>query len=234
MQNLLPVFYKTVEAVCHDWNEHHSKSWGFNVEVGRKSIARSYFFVADLFVGNPSLPPNPGPFKLAAAFLVSGKRFFQFYFYPLQDSEALPSEDQDLWKTRFLLKSITVFLLQLKLNKTEKKLQKLWDTPSNHYRLDLLNLLRWCDFPVIPMSPATTTPIVDIMRLNRMVMALTLIIEACYYLCENEVTCDVKGHVHLHPEELDESVRADLYFDMPGYTKEQVKELLNLKKVNSK
>ena len=236
MQNLTPVFFKTVDAICHDWNENHSKSWGFCIEVSRKSIHRAHFFAEDFFVNNPSLPPNPGPFKLAAAFLVSGKHFFELLFFPVQGGEIPPKEEQSLWKTRFLFKAITIFLLQLKLNKTDKQLQKLWDAPTFHYRLEFLNLMRWCDFPILalPLTP-TSKPIVDILRLNRMVMAFTLIIESCYYLCENdEVKCDVKGNVHLDAAELDESVRADLYFDTPGFTKEQVKELLARKKVDPK
>lgn len=236
MPNLVPVFFKTVDAICHDWNENHSKSWGFCIEVSRKSIHRAHFFAEDFFINNPALPPNPGPFKLAAAFLVSGKHFFQFRFFSLPGSE-LPSQDeQTLWKTRFLFKAIAIFLLQLKLNKTNRQLQKLWDAPTLHYRLELLNFIRWCDFPVLaPVPSPPSKPIVDILRLNRMVMAFTLIIESCYYLCENdEVKCDVKGNVHLHATELDESIRADLYFDTPGFTKEQVKELLAPKKVDTK
>lgn len=236
MQNLLPVFFKTVDVICDEWNENHSQSWGFTIDIGRKSISRAHFFAQDFFEKNPALPPNPGPFKMAAAFLVSGKRFFEFNFYPLQGAEAPSLEERELWKTRFLFKSITIFLLQLKLNKTAKRLQKLWDAPTEHFRLEFLNLMRWCEFPVLaPVPTPPSKPIVDILRLNRMVMAFTLIIESCYYLCENpDLKCDVKGHVHLDAAELDESVRADLYFDIPGFTKEQVKQLLALKKVDPK
>lgn len=215
MQNLLPSFLKTIETVCDDWDVNHSKKWGFTIDASRKSIARAHIFVSDLLTDNPALPPDPGPFKIAAAFLVSGMHFVQFSFFPLQRAEALSESEQMIWKSRFLFKAIPVFLLQLKLVKTNKKLAKTWDTPTLHYRLEFLNFIRWCEFPLIGPSspPPPNEPMVNMVRLNRLIMAITLIIEACYYLSENEGKCDVKNQIHIIPAELDEISRTDLYFD---------------------
>ena len=61
--------------------------------------------------------------------------------------------------------------------------------------------------------PPPNKPMVNMVRVNRLIMAITLIIEACYYLSENEVKCDVMNQVHIIPSEIDETIRPDLYFD---------------------
>jgi hypothetical protein len=215
MQNLLPVFNKTLETVCGDWDDNHSKKWGFTIDASRKSISRTHFFVSDLLTANPALPTDPGPFKMAAAFLVSGMHFIQFSFFPLQGATALSESEQLVWKSRFMFKAIPVFLLQLKLTETGKKLGKIWDAPTIHYRLDFLNFIRWCEFPLLGPSspPPPNIPSVNMVRLNRLIMATTLIIEACYYLSENEVKCDVKNRIHITPGDIDDISRTDLYFD---------------------
>jgi len=216
MQNLLPVFFKTADWICILWNKNHSRRWGFTIDVSRQSIRRAHFFVEDLFTDNPALPPNPGPFKVAAAFLVSGMHFFEFNFYPLNGGK-VPSTNAEkkFWKSRLLFKGLSLFLLQLKLTATGRKLEKVWDVPSLHYRLELLNFIRWCEFPIDGPAdpPPPHKPTVDMVRVNRLVMAMTLIIEACYYLAENDVKCDVRGRVHIQPDDIDPSIRPDLDFD---------------------
>lgn len=215
MQNLLQIFYKSIDRVCVDWNKYHASKWGFQVEVSRKSISTAHFFVEDLLQDNPMLPINPGPFKLAAAFLVSSTYFVKFTFHRLDTKEPLNEDDSNIWKSRLLFKAIPVFLSQLTLKQTGKKLSKKWDVPTPHYRLDFLNFIRWCEFPLIgPKNPPPPNkPTVDILRVNRLVMAVNLIIETCYYLCENSINCDVMGQIAIKLDDFTESIQPDLYFD---------------------
>lgn len=216
MQNLSPAFFKAIEAVCDNWNANHCAHWGFSIDVKRKSIAQTYKFVEDLFIDNPALVAEPGPFKVAAAFLVSGMRFVQFEFHPLRDvgKQLEPAEKRD-WTNRLLLRSISTLLPQLKLTSTGNTLAKKWETPTLHYRLDLLNFLRWTEFPIVGLDnpPQSIKPTVNIFRLNRLIMAMTLIIESCYYISGNTIKCDVMHQLGIKLDELDEVSKGDLFFD---------------------
>jgi len=143
MQNLSPAFFKAAEAVCDDWNAKRCAYWGFSINVRRKSVAKIYKLVEDLFSDNPALVAEPGPFKVAAAFLIFGMRFIEFDYYPLQvvGKQIEAGEKRD-WTNRLLFRSIPVLLTQLKLDSTGKRLTKNWNTPTPHYRLDFLNFLR--------------------------------------------------------------------------------------------
>ena len=216
MQNLLPIFYKTIDTICDDWAENYSQKRGFTIDATKKSIKQAHFFVQDILTQNPALPADPGPFKTTAAFLVSGMHFFQFQFYPTDGRPAMSDVEKTIWKSRILFKAIPVFLLQLQLTQTGQKLKKVWDAPSIHYRLDFLNFIRWCEFPLTGPSnpPPPNKPTVNVVRVNRLIMAITLIIEACYYLSENEVKCDVKDQVNITPDDMDPTIRPDLDFDL--------------------
>jgi len=49
-------------------------------------------------------------------------------------------------------------------------------------------------------------------------MAVTLVIESCYYLSGNAIKCDVMHHYETKPGELDGASIMDLFFDIkpPG------------------
>ena len=215
MQNLFPVFQKTIATICEEWDEIYSKKSGFKISANRKSITKTHLFVTDLFTKNTALPPDPGPFKIAAAFLVVGMHFIQFNFIMNKGVPEMTKQQQEVWKSRIFFKAISIFLLQLELTKTKCKLQKTWDAPSAHYRMDFLNFIRWCEFPMAGPDnpPPPNKPTVSLVRLNRLVMAVTLIIEACYYLSGNETKCDVKNQVHIKLNDLDADCRIDLEFD---------------------
>ncbi len=216
MQNLLPVFHKTIQNVCENWNANHCAHWNFSISANRKSIARAHFFLQDLFTSNPGLVSEPGPFKIAAGFVVVGMHMIEFNFYPLQQiGEPLSPVEEREWTNRLLVKSISTFLSQLKLASTGEQLKKRWGIPTAHYKLDFLNFLRWAEFPIlVPANPPQyPEAIVDIVRLNRLVMAVTLIIEACYYLSENKINCDVMHNLQLKLSELDDASKKDLFFD---------------------
>jgi len=214
-EDYLPIFRSTLEQVCVVWKEKHSQHWGFIAYVDDASVQRAHSFFQEILLDNKAFPESPGPFKVAAAFLVSAKKFVEFAF------EALPGGDVDdkehnLWVSRFIFKCLPGFLNQLKLDATGKHLEKHWDTPSMHYRLDFLNLIRWCEFPIDGPSepPPPSKPSVDMLRANRLIMAMMLIIESCYYLSgETDIKCDVKDNVHINPDEMDASVVPDLFFD---------------------
>ena len=211
----LEVFKRTFESVCANFNDKQSKNWGFTVLVGSASIEKCHLFFEDILKDNPSIPEAPGPFKVAAAFLVSSMFLVEFGYIPNQGGSQPTSADKNFWKTRLLFKSISVLLSQLKLSYTGKRLEKKWDVPSIHYRLDFLNFIRWCDFPSDgPINPPPPSkPTVDLVRANRLILALTLIIEACYYLSGNSLNCDVMGQTAIHTGNMDEPMHTDLFFD---------------------
>ena len=216
MQNLSPAFFKSIEAVCDDWNAKRCAHWGFAIGVRRRSIAKTYKLVEDLFTGNPALVAEPGPFKVAAAFLIFGIRFVEFEYYPLrEDGKKLDDAERRDWTNRLLFRAISVLLSQLKLASTGDRLTKNWNTPSLHYRLDFLNFLRWTEFPILGPAtpPQAIKPTVDIVRLNRLIMAITLIIESCYYLSGSTINCDVINRYEIKLDELDDASKKDLYFD---------------------
>lgn len=216
MQNLSPAFFKAIEQVCDDWNANRCAHWGFSVDVRRKSIAKTYKFVEDLFSENPGLVAKPGPFKIAAAFLVFGMRFIEFDYYPLREvGKPMEAAEKRDWTNRLLFRAIAPLLSELKLGSTGQRLTKKWNTPTLHYRLDFLNFLRWIEFPILGPAtpPQEIKPSVDMFRLNRLIVAVTLIIESCYYLSENTINCDVMNHYEIKLDDLDDASKRDLYFD---------------------
>lgn len=221
MQNLAPAFFRAIDLVCVDWNTKRCGHWGYSVDAKRKSIAAAYKFTEDLFTDNPALVSEPGPFKVAAVFLISGMKFIEFVYYPLKvvGKPMEPNEKRD-WNNRLMMRAVSALLPQLKLTSTGKRLTKVWQTPSPHYRLDFLNFLRWTEFPEIgPSNPSQEIkPSIEFVRLNRLIMAVTLIIESCYYLSENKISCDVLNHLEIKTEGLDDASRKDLLFDaMPDW-----------------
>ena len=143
-------------------------------------------------------------------------QIIEFNFYPLQeDGKQIEGAEKREWTTRFLVRALPLFLSQLKLASTGEKLTKQWKIPTAHYKLDFLNFLRWTEFPILGPTnpPQEMEPIVDIVRLNRMVMAITLIIEACYYITDNKINCDVMHQLQFKISELDDASRKDLYYD---------------------
>jgi hypothetical protein len=222
MQNLAPAFFRAIEFVCIDWNANRCAHWGFSLDAKRKSIARAYKFTEDLFTDNPAMVPEPGPFKVAAVFLVSGMKFIEFEYFPLKDvGRKMDEVEKRDWNNRLMVRAVTALLPQLKLSSTGNKLTKHWQTPSAHYRLDLLNFLRWTEFPESSSSnPQEIQPSIDFVRLNRLIMAVTLIIESCYYLSGNEVRCDVLNNLEMKIESLDDACKRDLFFDtIPPWAK---------------
>jgi len=216
MQNLLPIFYRTIQTVCENWNSNHCRHWNFAIDANRKSIARTHFFLQDFFTCNPALVSEPGPFKIAAGFVVGGMQMIEFNFYPLvEDGKQMDAAEKREWTNRLLVRSLPIFLSQLQLASTGEKLKKTWQIPTAHFKLDFLNFLRWSEFPFIATvnPPKDMPPIVDIVRLNRLVMAITLIVESCYYLSENSINCDVMHQLEIKLSDLDDASRKDLFFD---------------------
>lgn len=216
------VFQHALESVCVTFNGRYSKAWGFRIAVDSARIDRAWCFFDDILTENPALPDTPGPFKIGAAFLVSAMHFVEFDFTPLGEGDAeIDKAGRKVWKSRLLLKAIPVVLNQLILRSTGTKLAKNWDVPSLHYRLDFLNFVRWCEFPIDgPVDPPPPSkPTVDVVRANRLILALTLIIEACYYNSENNLTCDVRGKARIDFRKVNEELFTDLFFDSPILSK---------------
>lgn len=219
MDNQEGVFLSALNAVCADWNESSSSNWGFKLSVELESVQRAHSLWHDILDKNPAFPPHPGPFKCAAAYLVVAWSEVEFIFNPNANSELFTDEQKRIWKSRFLFKSLPLILKQWTLSRDSKSiaLNKDWDVPTVHYRLDFLNFLRWTELPLEgPAKPPPPSHVqINVVRTNRLIMALALTIEACYYLAGNveKLDCDIINNAVIRPDDLHQDIEPDLYFD---------------------
>ncbi len=217
MDSQLEVFLSSLNVICADWNTASNLTWGFSIKVERESVERAHDLWFDILDDNQYFPPKPGPFKCAAAYLVVAWAEVEFIFEPQEGAEALTEGQKRLWKSRFLFKSLSLVLKQLGISRDGKTihLMKNWDTPTVHYRLDFLNFLRWTELPLDgpPNPPPPSHPTINMVRVNRLIMALALIIESCYYLAGNEPECDVMHKANIRPDDLLTDLQPDLFFD---------------------
>lgn len=212
-----PLFLNSLEIVCRRWKANQAQDWGFWFQFDRYSIEKACRFSVDLMTGNSAFPKNPGPFKLTSAFVVSCWYFLDLEVIPVAEDKAEgPKDGCKYWKSRLIFLAIQFFLAQLKIGEDDSRLlQKVWHVPTPHYRLDFLNFLRLCDFPSEgPVDPTSKDrPTVNTPRVSRLIMAISLIIESCYYSSENDLRCDVKDSIKLSQESLTDEELYDLMFN---------------------
>jgi hypothetical protein len=182
---------RSADIVADAWNKYASGAYGFQIFVQPKKVAEVCRQGARLFEKGDVFPPQPGPFKRTAAFIVLGRLipFFQFSGKP----EQLPKLDEQVpWTVRFLALTIPVVLRQLtvSLNGQTHILDEWKGFPSLHYQLEFFAFQRWLDngAEYEGYFPPETWKQFSFHRQARMVMATALMLESCYYLNGRETT----------------------------------------------
>lgn len=182
------------EDVLDNWDRHISLPNGFSVEIGRKSLSR-ICLIGDQLFDDHTFPSQPGPFKRAAAVCGLSRMFIEAAFLPMQRGESISNRQKLIWTSRLALATVpvTLFLMTADLDGDSVKLTKKWVPATNHLQIELLNFLRWLDRPIvhIPTAGPDAPESIDLNRLHRTVMALSMIVEQSYYLVDAKVQCDV-------------------------------------------
>ena len=201
-------YYNSVMAALASWNSNKSCSYGFQIQVAPESLIKACHLWKEL-LNNEAFPPDCGPFKRTGAFIVSCI-LLDLKFSTRDESGYNPTSDKAIsrWKARILYLAAIFFLQQLELS-DGTPLRKIWQPPTIHYKLDLLNFLIWAEIPTLQREEP---PVLDVPRCNRLVMALALIYESCYYSTGNALACDVKDKVEPFAPD-DEEILYDIIFD---------------------
>lgn len=192
---------EAIEDIADDvatlWNEYGGKDYGFGVAYDTARIKQCYDKALPIL--GSFFPNPPGPFKRVATLLVFGRLYPFFYFTGRNLS---PKETQE-WLSRIVALMLPISLSTLKVNISTHKdvdtwvaLDKWSGFPSVHYKVEFLGFLEWLDnFQwLLVRIPASDHKMVIDNRLARMTLALSLIIESCYYL-GSEVQLDKNGPV---------------------------------------
>lgn len=184
------------EDVASLWNEHGGKEFGFGVAYDLDRIRQcreKAVPILDTYFPNP-----PGPFKRVAALLVFGRLYPFFYF-----TNKLTQKQHQEWLSRIVALTLPVAIRTQKVNLSNHPDAPRWvpldswrGFPSVHYKLEFLGFIGWLDgFQwLLARIPATDQKMVIDNRLARMTLALSLIIEGCYYF-GTEVPLEKDGPV---------------------------------------
>lgn len=216
------------DIVATWWNVKQAKAYGFGFVISESKVKQCCEKAGELFERN-IFPEPPGPFKRIATFLVLG-RLFQFFQirpgYP-EDGKWVATDfkpdpmHNDAWVARMLVMTIPVIFsgMYVDIGKERVLLDEWKNFPSLHYRLEFMALLRWLDLNDSHKANFTdkkTWEDITNDRLTRMIMAVSLIIEACYYLSSKEGASNKIQSKDSHClQDLDEDLRLDLYYDRP-------------------
>lgn len=187
-------------TVANVWNEYGGKSdFGFSVEFGTEQIEECSKKASTIF--KEFFPNPPGPFKRVAALLVFGRLYPFFGFKPARASEI----ENEEWLSRIVVMMLPVALRLLRADISTHPKAQSWKSinawkgfPSVHYKIEFLAFMQWLDnFQWLPDSLEGLPPAVieevkrrlklekmTSNRLARMILATSLIIEACYYASE--------------------------------------------------
>lgn len=206
-QEAAEIIYCGVASV---WARESSSVWGVEYrEFSKRSISRICLLGEHIF-NDEALPREPGPFKRAAAFCILTQLFLSVDIRALQGADFLTLNDRRDWLSRLALSTIPGVLsaCEVELGGRWVRLTKEWVPATIHLRLEMLNWLRWL---VKPIEGDTK---VSLARLNRMVLALSMVIEQSYYISGNHdvITCDVmnRGHECMQSVVKDERALIDL------------------------
>jgi hypothetical protein len=176
-----------IDVVCSIWNEKGAPIYGIELRAQEAAVIGCCKKGESLFKSGV-FPSQPGPFKRAAAFLILGRLY---PFFVMSGANA-PNNDREsqAWLARFMALTIPAVLSQTRVQVDSGwVVLKDWrGFPSPHYQLEFLAWLRWldhCQQHEKKFQPAEWSQF-SMERLARMVMAVALIVEACYYTTTNE------------------------------------------------
>lgn len=187
---------RVADRVAILWNDYGGHDFGFKIQHGEDQIEFCSKRATSIF--EKYFPDPPGPFKRVAALLVFGRLYPFFEFIPSRRS----SQDDEEWLARIVALMIPVSLRLLyadvsatKDAHTYKAIDAWKGFPSIHYKVEFLAFIQWLDnleWAVKRLDGLEENVIADVKermkmdevinsRLARMILATSLIIEACYY-----------------------------------------------------
>ena len=220
--------FRTAVEIQRWWNEKQAGSYGFELALYKQSVAHCCELVTRLFDGNYFSNP-PGPFKRAAAFVVIGRLYPFFQMVPVEE---IPTEqlahvllqmarERHAWLARFMTLAIPAILRRTKAqigDDDEWKVLSDWNGfPSLHYKLEFLAWLRWLETLDNFRQNFTKTDwdLFTEKRLARLIMSLSLMIEACYYYRPSGDRSGICGNIARCLRNLEEEHELDILYDTP-------------------
>lgn len=175
-------------TICRNWERHCLAHFGFGVFVVPSHFDKFYSAGTSILQNNFPIPP--GPFKRVATLLVMSQMHRLFHFSP-----ELTHDATERWHAKMTALLIPVTLAKLRVNLTPEASTPTWRRleswagyPSDHFKLELLQFLEriethhWWDRTLHEngQTGAHADRIID-EETTRLINALTLIIEGCYY-----------------------------------------------------
>jgi hypothetical protein len=203
------------DCVAEDWNSVQKDLYGIMLWINPHGIKKCCQIGTQLFE-NGFFPPQPGPFKRVAAFVVLGRLY---PFFKMTGREAPQTEhERQAWLARFMGLLVPAALRTMKvfINNKWTTLEGWKGFPSPHYKLEFLAWLRWLDHferyrPKFPDLAEWTRFSSE--RLARMVMSTALMLEACYYIDVADQLSGIRAQVSGCLANLNESQEIDLIYD---------------------
>lgn len=215
--------FRTARCVQNWWNENQSKIYGFRLGLYAGSLRDCCKIGSGLFDG-PYFARPPGPFKRTSAFVIIGRLNPFFGFHPLAKPKEhtvslVPSSEgeKQAWLARIMTLMIPAILSGTRANigGNHILLSEWVGFPSPHFKLEFLAWLRWldrCESYRDVLGNKEWEKFYE-RRLARMVMATSLMIEACYY-ASNPAEGTICGNTASCMESLGDDHELDLIYDM--------------------
>jgi hypothetical protein len=181
------------DQVATLWNDYGGTEHGFSLLVGQDAVMRvcekGDFFLKKYF----SKTCLPGPFKRTATLVVLGRLYPFFEMRPSRTTFLSTGK----WLPRIVALMIPGALRSLRFNAADnpaipkwKPLDKWRGFPSAHYKLDFMSWvesmdsMEWIDTAIPPLAAFEAWQETSEMRVARMILVTSLMIEACYYFGE--------------------------------------------------
>ena len=207
------LFTTLLEGVLQDWNASVTQSRGILCQVTESGISTACKLASEHIFNGHLARAKPGPFKRAAAVAILSLYLPGFVILAkVSDDgtvEHLSGAQRDEWQARFAFNLIAPTLAQLETSVDgERRLNEVWSTPSAHFQVELIAWLKVLEAPFT--SDGAGGLILDVARVTRAILALGLIVEACYYTFDP----DLKGRGECGREAA-EKHREDLEYDLP-------------------
>lgn len=170
------------------WNNFGGEKHGFKIKIGDAEVKECCRLGNEILTLSKKFPIPPSPFKRVAALVVLSKLY---PFFELDPPQEVQIQDQ-IWLSRLSTLLIPGALALLEVNVSEDALAPKWALnrwngfASPHYKIEFLKFIQWLDnFDWLMIGGEQDKWIqTKRERLARMIMSVSLIIEANYYLGE--------------------------------------------------